>query len=98
MPRRLFASMLQLVNNGNVALLLPGLESEHDAPPKLQLLKLERHHEQMFSFKAPSLHDKVRACATVSASRQISCTQEPPKAPMLRHAELWAGACYIRVA
>ena len=66
LPCRLFASMLQLVNNGNVALLRPGLEAAQDAPPQLQLMKLDRHHEQMFSFKAPSLHDKVRVGGIVS--------------------------------
>ena len=55
---RLFTSMLQLVNGGNIAVLQPALG---DAPLQLQLLSLERHHQQMFNFKAPSLHEKVRA-------------------------------------
>ena len=53
--------MLQLVNNGNVALQRPGLEGALAAPLRLQLLSLELQHNTMTSFQAPSLHahDKV---------------------------------------
>ena len=60
--------MLQLINGGNVTVLKPALE---DAPLQLQLLSLERHHEQMFCFKAPSLHEKVHAKRTVLAYRLL---------------------------
>ena len=55
----MFASMLQLVNNGNVALQRPGLEGAPSAPLRLQLLSLELQHKKMTGFQAPSLHDKV---------------------------------------
>ena len=57
--RRMFASMLQLVNAGNVGLRRPGLEVPEGAPLQLQLLSLELQHTQMLGFQAPSLHDKV---------------------------------------
>jgi hypothetical protein len=76
--------MLQLVNNGNVALLRPGLETAQDAPPQLQLVKLERHHQQMFSFKAPSLHDKV----CVRHLADLTSRLLPSVWPISRHAQL----------
>ena len=70
--------MLQLVNNGNVALLQPGLEAPKDAPPQLQLVKLERHHEQMFSFKALSLHDKACVRRLVDCAPRLLPSVFPP--------------------
>lgn len=55
----MFASMLQLVNAGNVGLQRPGLEGSPNSPLQLQLLSLELQQTQMLGFKAPSLHDKV---------------------------------------
>jgi len=57
-----------------VAVSLPASE---DAPLQLQLLSLERHHEQMFCFKAPSLHEKVRAqrpCSITDLRKTTSLT------------------------
>ena len=65
--------MLQLINGGNVAVSQPASDDE---PLQLQLLSLERHHEQMFCFKAPSLHEKVRAWQT-GLARLMRTTSAP---------------------
>ena len=69
--RRMFASLLQLVNAGNVGLQRPGLEGLSNSPVQLQLLSLELQHTQMLGFKAPSLHDKVPHLVLVTESRSF---------------------------
>jgi len=57
------------------------LPASGDAPCQLQLLSLERHHEQMFCFKAPSLHEKVRGTRNfglLTACRNEVCPVTSP--------------------